>query len=212
MGSEEDIKGKNTKDAISENPFEETLEEDGLNKEIMKDEKEESLRFYKNEKEPLYQQENKKGGKKTLFLIILLIVVLAAIGFIFKHQIKGVFTGSIAPTPNPTSAPTPTPSPTPAPLVRSDWSFEVLNGSGVTGLAKTMADKLTNLGYSVVKTGNADKSNYKTTQVFVKSNLKDKVDLVIADLKDTVKIASFGGELTDSTASARIILGKDLSQ
>ena len=43
----------------------------------------------------------------------------------------------------------------------------------------------------------------------IKDDLKEKIDLVIADLKDVVKIASIGGELKDSTASARIILGKD---
>lgn len=94
-------------------------------------------------------------------------------------------------------------------LVRSNWSFEVLNGLGVTGAAKELAEKLNALGYQVIKTGNADRDNYQETQILIKKGLEDKIDLVIADLKKTVRIASVGGELKDSTVSARIILGKE---
>ncbi len=149
------------------------------------------------------------NSKKTLILIIILLLILAVGGFMLfknKSSIK-----KLVARPTPTPAPTATPAPTEAPkiLERSQWSLEVLNGSGVTGLAKKVGDKLQGLGYPVVKTGNADKSNYLTTQILVKKDLAEKVDLVIADLKDIIKIASYGGELKDSTASARIILGKD---
>lgn len=104
-------------------------------------------------------------------------------------------------------SPTPTPEPTPQ-LIRSDWSLEVLNGSGITGAAKKIADKLKDLGYPVIKVGNADKNNYEASQILVRKDLQDQIDLVLADIKDIVKIASSGGNLKDSTASARIILGK----
>lgn len=112
------------------------------------------------------------------------------------------------------SSPTPTPSasaeptPTPRALNREDWSFEVLNGSGVTGAAKKMADQLKESGYPVVKTGNADRDDYTQSEFFVRKELEDSVDLVILDIKDIIKIASISGELKDSTASARIIIGK----
>ena len=179
-----------------------TIDEEKVETEILK--MGEASNF--DESKPIYQPLRKKAGKKWLLILIVLIIVLVIAGwsgFIFKH-----------PQPTPTPAPTPTatsvPTPTPNPLIRSEWSFEVLNGSGVTGLAKKVADKINGLGYSVVKTGNADKDNYAKTQIFVKVDLKKRLDLVIADLKDAVKIASYSGELKDSTASARIILGKDL--
>lgn len=106
-------------------------------------------------------------------------------------------------------SPTPTPLPTPQ-LIRSDWSFEVLNGSGVTGLAKKIADQLKEMGYQVIKIGNADKNDYPKTLISVREDLVDKIDLVIADLKDVIKIASVAGNLEEGTVSARIILGKDL--
>lgn len=150
-----------------------------------------------------------KFDKKTILLLIILILIIATGFFIFKNNssIKKVVVG---PTPAPTS--TPQLSPTPSPLVRSQWSFEVLNGSGTTGLAKKIGDKIKDLGYQVVKTGNADKDDYPKTQILVKKEFSDKVDLLVADLKDIIKIASYAGELKDSTASARIILGKDSTQ
>ncbi len=147
---------------------------------------------------------NKKSGKA--FLIIGSIVIAAILGFIF-FQMRGL--GSTS-QPSPEPSPTPISSLSPEPVLnRSDWSFEVLNGSGVTGAAKKVADKIQELGYQVIKTGNADKSNYEKTQILIQKDLMEKIDLVAADLKDVIRIASVAGELKDSTASARIIIGKD---
>lgn len=102
-------------------------------------------------------------------------------------------------------------TPTVAPkqvLLRSEWSFEVLNGSGVAGAAKKVADQLTSLGYKVVETGNADKQTYKGNGLFVSSEMEGKLDLMMADLKNTIEIATVAGTLRDSTASARIIVGR----
>lgn len=151
------------------------------------------------------QKSSKKPGKTLLIVAVLLIVVV--IGFLFKHQIKTLVIGA-----KPTPASTPVavqPTPTPNPLVRPEWSFEVLNGSGESGLAKIIAGKIQGLGYQVVKTGNADNSNYSQTQILVRQGLQDKIDVVIADLKDVIKIASIAGQLQEGTASARIIIGKD---
>ena len=102
-----------------------------------------------------------------------------------------------------------TPSPSPIPtLDRAAITFEVLNGSGVAGVAKKAADKLEALGYKVIKTGNADKDDYKLNQLFIASLLSDKTELIIKDFKDDFGISSSSGELRDSTASARLILGK----
>jgi hypothetical protein len=93
-------------------------------------------------------------------------------------------------------------------LIKSEWSFEVLNGSGVAGAAKNVADQLTSLGYRVVETGNADKQTYKGNGLFVSKNMRGKADLVVADLKGTLEIATIAGILRNSTASARIIVGR----
>lgn len=151
----------------------------------------------------------KKSNSIWIIVVVIIILILAGGGFFFRHQIKSLFSPSTTnPTPTPTAV-TENPTPTPVALVKSDWSLEVVNGSGAGGLAKKIADKITALGYNVIKVGNADKSDYAQSEILVKKELLDKVDLVIADLKDVIKIASVGGELKDSTASARIIIGKD---
>ena len=161
-----------------------------------------------NESIAFYPPPHKKKGPKKIFVIAIVVIILLAGGFLLRNKIKGWLTLS-APTPTPTQ--TPTPTPTPNPLIRPEWSFEVLNGTSSPGLARKIADKLIALGYPVIKTGNADKDTYTQTEIQVKKDLQSKIDLVIADLKDTVKIASVGGELKEGTASARIIIGKDLN-
>lgn len=163
----------------------------------------------KEEKEENGQQE--KSGKKMFIFggITLAVIVLLTIGFFAfsareaqKEEKQQEQAAVEKPAPSPTQAPKKT-------LERSEWSIEVLNGSGVPGTAKRIADQLTALGYQVVKTGNAGSSDYASTEVIVKNELLDKVDLLITDLKDVIKIASQSGDLKDSTASARIILGKE---
>ncbi len=159
-----------------------------------------------------YNMPKKKSNKITIILAVLLLVIVGVVGAFFFKSSKP------APTPVPTTSPVTyeTPSPTTAPLVRSDWSLEVLNGSGTSGLAKKVAAEILALGYPVVKTGNADKQTYAKTEIFVRKDFADggafgtKVDLIIADLKDVIKIASVAGELTEGTASARIVIGKDV--
>lgn len=158
--------------------------------------------------QPMLSQ-SKPGRKKLITAAVIIVIVLAS-----TWVIKSFFGGSPESKTKTESQPIQTPIPTPSPtlavkLERSEWSFEVLNGSGVSGAAKKLADQLKSLGYQVVKAANADKDTYTQNQIYVKAELKDKVDLVIADLKDFVKIASVAGELEDSTASARIIIGKD---
>lgn len=194
-----------------ENKTEEVLDKAEDEDESMEEEKDEIRKVGSdtNESIAFYPPPPRKKSKKTLYFLIVLILILAVLGFLFKSRIKTLVTGSPKPTPTPTV--TSTPTPTPNPLIRSEWSFEVLNGTTTAGQAKKLADKLTALGYPVVKTGNADKDTYTQTEILVKKDLLDKIDLVVADLRDTVKIASMAGELKEGTASARIIIGKDLS-
>ncbi|MDP3948289.1 MAG: LytR C-terminal domain-containing protein [bacterium] len=169
-----------------------------------------------SEDDPKYEPKDaQKSGKGVLLIIGLLAILL--IGGFFLNQKFRILPGSGSSQPEPSPLPSPSPSPSPEPILnRSEWSFEVLNGSGVTGQAKKIADQIKALGYPVVKTGNADKSNYADSQILAKEELLDggasgtKIDLVIADLKDIIKIASVAGELTEGTASARIIIGKDV--
>lgn len=155
----------------------------------------------------------KKSGKKTFLTIGLLVFLILIGGFLFKEfnafsKIDEIMQSSPAVTSTPISKPSPVQTIEQPILKRSEWSFEILNGSGVAGAAKKMADKIQELGYPVVKVGNAEKDNYAESQILVRAGLEAKIGLVVADLKDIVKIATFAGELKEGTASARIIIGK----
>lgn len=95
-------------------------------------------------------------------------------------------------------------------LDKSKWTFEVLNGLGVAGAALSAAKKLEGLGYTVIKIGNADKQTFTLTELSVVKDKFDQAEFLLEDLKTEFPTATLSGELTsDSTASARIIVGKE---
>lgn len=144
--------------------------------------------------------------KKFWIASLIAILILAGIGFFLTQRKEASPVGE---TPQPTTSPTLSPSPTPETTFnRAEWSLEVLNGTGVTGAAKKLADKLAQLGYKIVKVGNADRSDYDKSQLFVLKERTDLKDLLLNDLNKEISIASVSGELKDSTASARIIIGQ----
>jgi anionic cell wall polymer biosynthesis LytR-Cps2A-Psr (LCP) family protein len=60
-------------------------------------------------------------------------------------------------------------------LVRpGDVKVEVLNGSGISGLAAVLSGRLEEEGFQVVKTGNADHFNYTTSLVIARRETVDK--------------------------------------
>lgn len=158
--------------------------------------------------EPHQDTKQQEGSKKLLMIGVLagILVVLVIIGFIFLRP-------KVAPekTEKPKVEKVVVEEEKKEELNRSEWPLEVLNGTSVRGAAKKLADQLLELGYLVIKTGNADKSDYTQTQLFISKDYKEKEDLLLEDLKKEINISSVSGELKDSTASARIIIGEDLA-
>src|SRR3989344_7394913 len=64
-------------------------------------------------------------------------------------------------------------------LKLSSYKLAVLNGSGISGKAASVKNKLVLLGFSDVKTGNADNSGYTDTEISLKKNIPDTVYDVI---------------------------------
>ena len=90
-------------------------------------------------------------------------------------------------------------------LKREEISLEILNGSGVSGLAAKTAKIFEDLGYKVVSTGNSDRE--QESRLYLDPALTDKLDVLLEDVKVKLEISSVSGELKNSTASASIILG-----
>lgn len=154
------------------------------------------------------EPQTEKSGKKLFFAgtVIATAIISSAITFLFLYiknpPAKEKETPSVEVVATPTEEPK-------TKFDRSEWSFEVLNGSGVAGAASDAAGKLEELGYKVIKTGNAEDSNYEESELYVSEDLKDDAKEVLKDLKEKFGIASVSGDLEDSTASARLIVGKD---
>jgi hypothetical protein len=112
----------------------------------------------------------RQGGKKKLlllFIIVFLFVGLLTSGFFYYLSTqKGSLPGfAQAPTPTPTTVP-----PTPTPTITeeenlSDYTIEVLNGSGTAGEAGRVSALLEEAGFEGIDTGNADAYDYTNTEV-----------------------------------------------
>lgn len=85
----------------------------------------------------------------------------------------------------------------------------VLNGVGEPGIASDMAKKLTDSGYRVVDTKNADTFGYAETQIVVYSNNKDKIDAAnkVKTLLGVGKVVV--NNLPQDVADVTVIIGKD---
>lgn len=108
----------------------------------------------------------------------------------------------------------------PAPPVNESMYFKepkilILNGTYIPGLAEQTSQKLKNIGFAVVKIGNAPIRNYNKTIIYNVSNRSDLLN-TLHDLKTLVK-AEIGQELSEqlknillsNQADFLIILGKE---
>jgi hypothetical protein len=102
---------------------------------------------------------------------------------------------------------TPTPIPTPPPLSREEITLDILNGSGVTGLAGKTATTFEELGYVLGTVGNAEST--KENELYIKEESLNKLSVLYEDVLEELNISSPSGYLDiDEKADARIVLGK----
>lgn len=151
----------------------------------------------------LAQQQDSKKGKSKKLIVLFIILLLAGVGIFLI--IRGVSGGDADAEPTPTSTPlgfvkssSPTPTAEPEEEVdKKEISVEIQNGTGVTGEAGLLQEKLKGLGYSEIKTGNASSTDNEEATVTFSSKLPKSVqDEVTKLLKDTYK------EVETKTASS----------
>jgi len=90
----------------------------------------------------------------------------------------------------------------------SGLKIEVLNGSGMTGIAHKIAKDLELLGFEIVNTGNADNFDYEKTKIIVYSkeiNLDNEFKKLFKDLEIIKEYQ------TQTNLDLVIILGKDIA-
>lgn len=158
----------------------------------------------------------KDGLKPIVFWAIALVVAVCIIGAALLAMKRGTINQGVIPfipRPTPTAVPTPTvavtPTPTLPPIVKKDVKIKVLNGSGVTGAAKTLKTSLEEKGYSVPTATNADSSSYETTQIRVKIGKEYLIQLLTTELKGTYTVGDSKADLPKtSDVDAEITIGK----
>lgn len=106
------------------------------------------------------------------------------------------------------STPTPTPTPTEeAPPADKTLPVTVLNGEGTPGLATAGSNILTNDGWSVIGTGDANSYGMETSVVYVAS------DTELASAEAVVELLGFGQATVDPNVVAPgniiVVLGAD---
>ncbi|KKP67900.1 MAG: Cell envelope-related transcriptional attenuator [Candidatus Roizmanbacteria bacterium GW2011_GWC2_35_12] len=154
---------------------------------------------------PLIEEVPLEKKNKKLFIlgsvIFAFIILSSALIFYFVNRVKPkkIINTKVVPVKKTTEQEV-------VQLKRSEITLEILNGSGVAGLAGKTAKIFEDKGYLIVKTGNTE--DVTGNKLLVNDLLKDKINTLLEDLKKELNIASISGSLTDSTASARIILGK----
>ncbi len=151
------------------------------------------------------EPEDEKANRANTVLLVfgalfagIIIVASIAVFIIYTHS-STIFVPTLSNKPVPTLSPTPTVS-------KSSITFEVFNATGVSGLAAKDAQELTSAGYTVLTVGS--KKRQTATQLFVAGSVPAaSLNELLADTSSLFSIASVTGVLTDSTASARLILG-----
>lgn len=136
-------------------------------------------------------------NKKLLivFLIILLLSSLTLSG-IFFYRSRTKLKNEPETTPTPVIEVSPSPEATPLSIPDtevklSDYSIQVLNGSGLAGEADFVEKILTAEGFDKINVGNADSYNYTDTQVELKENVPvtvfEAIDRALNDQYTVVK-------------------------
>ena len=93
----------------------------------------------------------------------------------------------------------------PKELIVEDARIEVLNGSGVGGIARQTADLLTKRGFQVVRVGDADRNDYPTTQIV--DHLRNH--RVRSKLMEVLSQAQIEEAPSASNVDVTIIVGRD---
>jgi len=90
----------------------------------------------------------------------------------------------------------------------ADICIEVLNGSGITGMAGKYTEYLRQNGFDVIYTGNADKMDYPETFIFANDTAETVLHPLLLSLDFTKNRIEYN-QTMDSHINFRIILGKD---
>lgn len=139
----------------------------------------------------------KKSKKVLIIPIVILLIIIAIAAFLFfepfsdndkendknPDKIEITLDSSLE-----EELSSPTQAPTPEPIDKSEISIEVLNATGIAGQAASLKEKLENLDFTQIETGNADDDEQESTSVSFSSTVDEQVrEEILEALEDTYK-------------------------
>jgi len=154
-----------------------------------------------------FNQKPKKSANVWVFVFLGLLVLGGAGIFFFAS--KG---SNNEPTPTPSFGVIPVDEYTPKPLATStpeavekaDVTVQVLNGTGITGEAGYLQNKLKALGFEKIEVGNADSTDYTDTTVTFKKDLSSSLQEEVKE--ELEKVYKKVVVKTSSTQSSDIVI------
>jgi len=99
-------------------------------------------------------------------------------------------------------------NPTPS---AASLSVEVLNGSGVDGIASRVAERLEAMGYKVVSTGNAPSYDYDRCAVICRGGVNTQVR-ELAKIFSCAEVKEASGRTNPGSPDVTVIVGKDYGE
>lgn len=151
-----------------------------------------------------------RGKGKLLIGVIAVFLIILAVGagtFVYLSKTE---TKNPEPSPTPEVVTTPTPSPE---VDRSAYKVAILNGSGITGEAARLKEKLIDLNFEVERTGNADKSNYKKTVIQTKEGVSHAfIEVLEKELAKRYVLSTTETLDKDSKNDVVVIIGKEKTE
>ncbi|MEA2501747.1 MAG: hypothetical protein QOD01_1858 [Actinomycetota bacterium] len=93
----------------------------------------------------------------------------------------------------------------------SNVAATILNGTKLAGVAAQARTSLEAKGYTVVKTGNADRSDYAATVVYYTAGNQQKAQFLATQLFGGAQVQPVPAALNVTTGDAVVVLGKDYS-
>lgn len=148
-----------------------------------------------------------KSSSSKWVIIFIGLLILGGAGIFFFTKSSGEAIPSptpsfgVVPIEEKTNESTPIPTKSPEPINRETVSIEVLNGTGISGEAKLLTDKLKTLGYSDITAGNAETSdNTEATVTFSKTlsqSVQDEIKKELDGFYKTVNIKTSSTQKSD---------------
>lgn len=154
------------------------------------------------------KKSSKQWGMFFVGVVTTLVVVLISGGLWWGYRNRaGMTSVTPSPTPEMIAAATPDPTPIVVEIDRSVILVNVLNASGVTGKAGTVARELTELGYKKTTAGNAAAQVGST--ISFSEDIASLSATVLADIQQIVPTITVSEKSVPGTSEIRLVLGSE---